>query len=72
MRAGPLNKSSAECRPKLHGDASRCLKPPVDFKTKVSFWPGLARVGQVKVELLFLSRREVLDNIMCHPVNIVR
>ena len=24
------------------GDTSHCLKPPVDFKTKVPFWPGLA------------------------------
>ena len=26
------------------------------------------RPGQAKTELLFLSQREVLDNVMCHPV----
>ena len=26
----------------LQGDTARCLKPPVDFKTKVPFWPALA------------------------------
>ena len=26
----------------VQGDTSRCPKPPVDFKTKVSFWPGMA------------------------------
>ena len=34
-------------------------------KTKVPLWPG-----QAKTELLFLSQREVLDNVMCHPVYI--
>ena len=27
----------------LQGDSSRSSKPPVDIKTKVPFWPGLAR-----------------------------
>ena len=26
---------------RLEGDIARCLKPPVDSKTKVPFWPGL-------------------------------
>ena len=25
----------------IQGDTSGCAKPPVDFKTKVPFWPGL-------------------------------
>ena len=25
----------------IQGDTSGCAKPPVDFKTKVLFWPGL-------------------------------
>ena len=25
----------------IQGDHSTCSKPPVDFKTKVPFWPGL-------------------------------
>ena len=27
----------------IQGDPSRCAKPPVDFKTKVLYWTGLAR-----------------------------
>ena len=27
----------------LQGDTSRCAKPSIDVKTKVLFWPGLAR-----------------------------
>ena len=46
----------------LQGDTAGSYKPPIDFKTKVPFWPG-----QAKVELLFLSQREVLHNLMCHP-----
>ena len=30
----------------LQGDPSRCAEPPVDFKTKVPFWPALAWPGQ--------------------------
>ena len=37
----------------IQGDTSDCAKPPVDFKTKVLFWPGLACFGQNKAELLF-------------------
>ena len=44
----------------IQGDTSGCAKPPVDFKTKVLFWPGL--------ELLFWSQQEVLHNLMCHRV----
>ena len=29
----------------LQGDSSRYSKPPVDFKTNVPFWPGLAWPG---------------------------
>ena len=35
------------------GDHSTCAKPPVDFKTKVPLWPGQARAGQAKTELLY-------------------
>ena len=38
---------------RLQGDTSHCAKPPVDFKTKVLFWPGLVWPGQDKGELLF-------------------
>ena len=27
----------------VQGDHSTCSKPPVDFKTKVPFWPGQDR-----------------------------
>ena len=27
---------------KIQGDPSACDEPPVDFKTKVPFWPDLA------------------------------
>ena len=37
------------------GDPSLCLKPPVDFKTKVPFWPGLARSGQARPKRNFCS-----------------
>ena len=37
----------------VQGDHSTCSKPPVDFKTEVPFWPGQARTGQAKAELLF-------------------
>ena len=36
---------------KVQGDHSPCAKPPVDFKTKVRFWPVQARTGQAKAEL---------------------
>ena len=52
------------------GDTSRCSKPPVDFKSWVPFWPGLALPGQAKAELLFWSQQEVLANVMCHPVQL--
>ena len=29
----------------LQGDHSACAKPPVDFKSEVLFWPGLAWPG---------------------------
>ena len=31
-------------------------------------WPALAWPGQAKVELLFWSQWEVLDNLICHPL----
>ena len=52
----------------VQDDPSRCLKPPVDFRPKVPFWPGLSWPGQAKTELLFWSQREVLNNVLCHPV----
>ena len=35
----------------LQGDHSTCSKPPVDFKTKVPFWPVQAMTGQAKAEI---------------------
>ena len=52
----------------VQGDTECWPKPPVDFKAKVLFWLGLARTGQAKAELLFRSQREVLANVLCHPV----
>ena len=53
----------------IQGDTSGCGEHPVDFKTKVPFWPGLSWPGQSKTELLFLCQREeVCQNLMCHPV----
>ena len=39
-------------RTTLQGDTSGCFKPPVDIRSKVQFWPGLAWLGQAKTELL--------------------
>ena len=36
----------------IQGDTSRCPKPPVDFKTKVPFWPGLTWPGQSRTFVL--------------------
>ena len=30
---------------KIQGDTSGCDEPPVDFKTRVPFWPGLPWLG---------------------------
>ena len=38
---------------KLRGDTSGCGETPVDFKTKVMFWPSLSWPGKAKVELMF-------------------
>ena len=35
--------SLSRSRNDVQGDHSTCSKPPVDFKTKVPFWPGQAR-----------------------------
>ena len=37
----------------IQGDTSGCDEPPVDFKTKVPFWPGMFWPSQAKRELLF-------------------
>ena len=55
----------------LQDDTSGCANPAVDFKTKVLFRPSLAWPGQAKAELLFWNPREVLHNLMCHPVPIL-
>ena len=47
---------------------SLTAKPPVDFKTQVPLWPGQARAGQAKAELLFWSQREVLHKLNGQPV----
>ena len=39
----------------VQDDTSRRPKPPVDFKTKVPLWPGQAKPGQPKMQLLFCS-----------------
>ena len=41
-----LVKECANMQDKVQGDHSACGEPPVDFKTKVPLWPGLARPGQ--------------------------
>ena len=51
---------------KLQGDHSTCSKPPVDFKTKLPFWPGQARP---KRNFFFWSQREVLNKWNGHPVH---
>ena len=40
-------KSESVDMERLQGDTSGCDEPPVDFKTKVPFWPGLARMELV-------------------------
>ena len=37
----------------LQGGPSPCAKPPVDFKSKGPFCPGLPWPGQAKAELYF-------------------
>ena len=37
----------------IQGDTTGSSKPPVDFKTKVPFWPGRPCPAQAKAELLF-------------------
>ena len=46
------------CNLNVQGDTSGCGETPVDIKTTVTFWPGLA--GQAKTELLLLLTREIL------------
>ena len=48
----------------LQGDPSGNPRPPVNFKTKLPFWPGLVWPGQAKEELLFWSQREVVNYLM--------
>ena len=55
----------------LQGDHSTCSKPPVDFKTKVLFWPGQARTGQASPKgrgTCVLKSTEVLNKWNGHPV----
>ena len=52
----------------VQGDTAGSSKPPIDFKTKVLLWPGQARLGQAKTELLFWCQREVLNSLLCPPV----
>ena len=40
--ARSCQEGDIDLRMKVQGDTSRCLKPSVDLKTKVPFWPGLA------------------------------
>ena len=40
---------------KFTGYTAVSSKPPFDFKTKISLWPGQARPGQAKKEHLFLK-----------------
>ena len=53
----------------LQGDHSACGEPPVDFKAKVPFWPGLAWPSQTKAEHLFCSQREDRHKLNGHPVH---
>ena len=39
----------------LQGDTSRCLKHPVDFKTKVPFWPGLTWLVEKSVRISLMK-----------------
>ena len=39
----------------IQGDTSDCGEPPVDFKTKVPFWPGKARTVQVRPKWNFFK-----------------
>ena len=52
----------------VQGDTSGYDEPPVDFRSKVLFWPGLSRPGKAKMELLFWNQLEVRHNLMCHPM----
>ena len=45
--------SDVKMCPLIQGDTSCCDKPPVDFKTKFPFWPGLYWPSQAEMELLF-------------------
>ena len=53
FRVGILWDKWLLCKLKvIRGDHSARDEPPVDFKTKVSLWPGQARAGEAKAELL--------------------
>ena len=49
---GPFFKESSTIQD-VQGDTSGCGDPPVDFKTKVPFRPGLSWPGQAKAEIMF-------------------
>ena len=63
---------SRKKRAKLQGDHSACGEPPVDFRTKFLVWPGQARPGQAKAELLFRSQRKVRHKLNGHPVHVCK
>ena len=50
----------------IQGDHSACGEPPVDFKTKVPFWPALAWPGQSGT--FVLKSTGVLNKWNGHPV----
>ena len=60
----PKRATRASFEGKIQGDHSACDKPPVDIKTKLPFWPGLA-----EAELLLCSEREVCHKLNGHPVH---
>ena len=50
----------------IQGDHSACGEPPIDFKAKVPFWPGLPWPSE---EYLFCSQQEVCHKLNGHPVH---
>ena len=55
LRGGCSDRFDHELGFYIQGDI---FKPPIYFKTKVPFWPGLARSGQAKTELNVNGRFE--------------
>ena len=50
----------------VQGDNYTCSKPPVDFRTKVPFWPGQ---GRPKWNFWVEVKGGVLNKCNCHPIN---